>query len=68
MTATLPATVAELLDAEHADDLDALSSTEALDVADRLRSTADALADADPAGAARLRDAAEHVEHRAGIT
>ena len=63
----LPATMAELLDDEHGVDLGVITATDALDVADRLRSIADVLAPADSSGAARLRDAAEHVERCGGI-
>ena len=55
----------EHLDAAHAAQLDTLSTTEALDVADRLRAIATAL---DPdAYTAALTDAATYVERRSGI-
>lgn len=58
-------TLTEHLDAAHAEQLAALTTTDALDVADRLRAIAAAL---DPdAYTAALADAAVYVERRAGI-
>lgn len=55
----------EHLDAAHAEQLDALTTSDALDVADRLRAIAATL-DTD-AYTAALSDAAAYVEHRAGF-
>lgn len=68
---TAPDSLTDALVAEHGPTLDALTVTEALDVADQLRAIAAALPGSSPLDAHvadRLTEAADVVERRAGVT